>query len=191
MEAEGESGEEPAVGVPPRLLTPGQWAGREGLDEGQGRFPPAPRLGPHSLVTLQEAALGDGPHSRPRGLGTRTRGAETQTQLLLQVAGQRWEAVATPAWPCSGLGARVTVLLVLEAPGRLLELIEILPVPVRRHRRPVLSRAPPRPRPRPAVGPGPRSTAPPEAPPLPALGTSDLACCLLAPRSSLFPSLRF
>lgn len=110
-----------------------------GQDEGRARAGEAParsRPGPHSLVPLQEAALGDGPHGRPRGLGARTRGAETQAQLLLQAAGQRREAVASPARPCAGLGARVTVLLVLEAPGRFLELIEILPVPVRRHRRP-------------------------------------------------------
>lgn len=111
--------------------------GAGGQGGAQGKLPPAPARGPHSLVPLQETALGDGPHGRPRGLGSRTRGAKTQAQLLLQAAGQRREAVASPARPCPGLGARVTVLLVLEAPGRLLKLIEILPVPVSRHRRPV------------------------------------------------------
>lgn len=173
-EGEGRSlRPEPQGGCRPRA---------RGQGKGQGRLPPAPGRGPHSLVPLQEAALGDGPHGRPRGLGARTRGAETQAQLLLQAAGQRWKAVASPARPCPGLGARVTVLLVLEAPGRLLELIEILPVPVRRHRRPVQPRAPPRP----AVGPRPRSPAPAEAPPRPSplglvLGrsTSRLSACLV------------
>lgn len=101
---------------------------------GRGKRPaPAQLPGPHSLVPLQEAALGDGPHGGPRGLGVH-RGAEAQAQLLLQAAGQGREAVAARVGPSSGLRARVTVLLVLGAPGRLLELIEILPVPVRRHR---------------------------------------------------------
>lgn len=157
------------AGVPPRLRTEGRRAGR-GLDEswtkaarGAGGAPARSRPGPHSLVPLQEAAFCDGPHGRPRGLGAGTRGAETQAQLLLQAAGQRREAVTSPARPCPGFGARVTVLLVLEAPGRLLELIEILPVPVRRHRRPAESRAPPhRPRPTgPARGPAPHSRSRP------------------------------
>lgn len=102
-----------------------------GAGRGGGRSIPLP--GPHSLVALQEAALRDGPHGRPRGLGV-LRGAEAQAQLLLQAAGQGREAVAARGCPSFGLRARVTVLLVLDAPGRLLELIEILPVPVRRHR---------------------------------------------------------
>lgn len=142
---------------------------RSGQGEGQWELPPAPGRRPHSLVPLQEAALGDGPHRRPRGLGARTQGAETQAQFLLQAAGQRPEAIASPVRPCPGVGARVTVFLVLEAPGRLLELIEILPVPVSRHRRPVLSRAPPRPRPGPSPpsGPAPGAPPPPYAPPPP------------------------
>lgn len=130
--------------------------GRTRAARGAGEAPARSRPGPHSLVPLQEAALGDGPHGRPWRLGARTRGAETQAQLLLQAAGQRREAVASPARPCAGLGARVTVFLVLKAPGRFLELIEILPVPVRRHRRPAQWRAPPRPA---------RGSAPPQAPP--------------------------
>lgn len=100
---------------------------------GRGRSRSRPLPGPHSLVPLQEAALRDGPHGRPRGLGIR-RGAEAQAQLLLQAGSQRREAVATRVCPRSSLRARVTVLLVLDTPCRLLELIEILPVPVRRHR---------------------------------------------------------
>lgn len=102
-----------------------------GAGRGRGRSRPLP--GPHSLVPLQEAALCDGPHGRPRGLGIR-RGAEAQAQLLLQAGSQRREAVAARVCPRSSLRARVTVLLILDTPGRLLELIEILPVPVRRHR---------------------------------------------------------
>lgn len=102
-----------------------------GAGRGGGCSRPIP--GPHSLVALPEAALRDGPHGRPRGLGV-LRGAEAQAQLLLQAAGQGREAVAARGCPSFGLRARVTVLLVLDAPGRLLELVEILPVPVRRHR---------------------------------------------------------
>lgn len=67
MEAERGRGEEPATRVPRRLQTEGPRTGR-----GQARLPPAPGRGPHSLVLLQEAALSDGPHGRPRGLGART-----------------------------------------------------------------------------------------------------------------------
>lgn len=142
--------------------TPGCGGGRARL----GPLPPArPLRGPHSLVPLQEAALRDGPHGRPWGLGLR-RGAEAQAQLLLQAGSQRREAVAARVCPRASLRARVTVLLFLDTPGRLLELIEILPVPVSRHRARCRRPAPVR-QPRPVASrPRPNGARPLEATPL-------------------------